>query len=87
MINLSKKLKISKDQIIETHLNKEYFCYMTGFIAGMPFIGDINKNIRVDRLKTPRVKVPRGSVELQSNFVIFILLKALADGILLAILL
>ena len=68
LINLSKKLKISKDQIIETHLNKEYFCYMTGFVAGMPFIGDINKNIRVDRLKTPRVKVPKGSVGITEQF-------------------
>ena len=35
---------------------------MTGFIAGMPFLGDVDKTIRVDRLKTPRVKVPKGSV-------------------------
>ena len=68
LVQLSKKLKISKDQIIETHLNKEYFCYMTGFIAGMPFIGDINKNIRVNRLKTPRVKVPKGSVGITEQF-------------------
>ena len=34
---LSEKLKIEKDKIIQTFLKKEYFCYMTGFIAGMPF--------------------------------------------------
>ena len=41
---------------------------MTGFIAGMPFLGDIHKNIRVDRLNTRRVKVPRGSVGITEQF-------------------
>jgi len=68
LTQLSKQLKISEDQIVEAHLNKEYFCYMTGFIAGMPFLGDINKDIRVQRLKTPRVKVPKGSVGITEQF-------------------
>ena len=34
---LSEKLKIEKDKIIQSFLNKEYFCYMTGFIAGCLF--------------------------------------------------
>ena len=29
---------------------------MTGFIAGMPFLGDLDKNMRANRLETPRVK-------------------------------
>ena len=41
---------------------------MTGFIAGMPFLGDLDKTIRVDRLETPRVKVPKGSVGLTEQF-------------------
>ena len=65
---LSNKLKISENEILEMHLNKEYFCYMTGFIAGMPFLGDIDKKIRVDRLETPRVRVPKGSVGITEQF-------------------
>ena len=65
---LSEKLKIEKDKIIQTFLNKEYFCYMTGFIAGMPFLGDISSNIRLERLETPRVKVPKGSVGITEQF-------------------
>ena len=34
----------------------------------MPFLGDIDETIRVDRLKTPRVKVPKGSVGLTEQF-------------------
>jgi KipI family sensor histidine kinase inhibitor len=41
---------------------------MTGFIAGMPFLGDINKDVRCDRLETPRVKVPKGSVGITEQF-------------------
>ena len=65
---LSEKLKIEKDNIIRSFLNKEYFCYMTGFIAGMPFLGDIDSKIRLQRLETPRVKVPKGSIGITEQF-------------------
>ena len=59
---LSEKLKINENEIIKSFLSKEYFCYMTGFIAGMPFMGDVNESLRLNRLETPRVKVPKGSI-------------------------
>ena len=65
---LSKKLKLTKKEILKFYFSKEYFCYMTGFIAGMPFLGDLEKNIRCDRLETPRVKVPEGSVGITEQF-------------------
>jgi len=66
---LEKKLSLSKEEIYENFLKKEYFCYMTGFIAGMPFLGDLEKNMRANRLETPRVKVPKGSIGLTEQFV------------------
>jgi inhibitor of KinA len=68
IIRLTEKLNINKDQILESYFDKEYFCYMTGFIAGMPFLGDLNENIRCDRLETPRVKMPKGSVGITEQF-------------------
>ena len=65
---LSEKLNLQKNEILKLYLNKEYFCYMTGFIAGMPFLGDINKNLRIDRLQTLRVRVPKGSVGITEQF-------------------
>jgi len=65
---LSKKLNLSKEEILKFFFEKEYFCYMTGFIAGMPFLGDINEKIRCNRLETPRVKVPKGSVGITEQF-------------------
>ena len=65
---LSLKLNLTKKEILDTYLNNEYFCYMTGFIAGMPFLGDIDKKIRLERLETPRVKVPKGAVGITEQF-------------------
>ena len=65
---LVKRLNTNKNEILKLYFDKEYFCYMTGFIAGMPFLGDLNDNIRCDRLETPRVKVPKGSVGITEQF-------------------
>lgn len=65
---LEEKLLLSKEKIYNNFFNKEYFCYMTGFIAGMPFLGDLDKSMRAKRLETPRVKVPKGSVGLTEQF-------------------
>jgi len=65
---LNKLTNKSKEEILELFLSKEYFCYMTGFIAGMPFLGDIDQTIQCPRLETPRVKVPEGSIGLTEQF-------------------
>ena len=61
-------LNIKFEKLLEIFFNKEYFCYMTGFIAGMPFLGDVEKKLRTKRLQTPRVKVPKGSIGLTEQF-------------------
>ena len=65
---LEKKFKISKTKIYEKFFSKEYFCYMTGFIAGLPFLGDLDQSLKSKRLETPRVKIPKGSVGLVEQF-------------------
>ncbi len=65
---LERKLNKPTGEILERFFSKEYFCYMTGFIAGMPFLGDIDKNLHAKRLETPRVKVPKGSIGLTEQF-------------------
>ena len=66
--NLEKKLNISEDKIFEKFFSKEYYCYMTGFIAGHPFLGDTDSSLRAQRLETPRVKIPKGSVGITEQF-------------------
>ena len=65
---LEEILNLKKEKIYENFFAKEFFCYMTGFIAGMPFLGDLEKNLRAKRLDTPRVKVPKGSIGLTEQF-------------------
>ena len=65
---LEEKLQITRDKIYEKFFGEEFFCYMTGFIAGMPFLGDLENELQAKRLETPRVKVPKGSVGLTEQF-------------------
>jgi KipI family sensor histidine kinase inhibitor len=68
MGKLEKKTNLDRDEILEIFFKKEFFCYMTGFIAGMPFLGDLDEKMRAQRLETPRVKVPKGSIGLTEQF-------------------
>jgi len=65
---LEEKLQITRDKIYEKFFGMEFFCFMTGFIAGMPFLGDLENELQAKRLETPRVKVPKGSVGLTEQF-------------------
>ena len=66
--NMSKVLKINKEEIINIHLNTNFFIYMIGFVPGHPFMGDLNSKLFLNRLKTPRVKIPAGSVGIVEKF-------------------
>jgi KipI family sensor histidine kinase inhibitor len=66
--NISKTLKINRDEIINIHLNTDFFVYMVGFIPGHPFMGDLNSKLFLNRLKTPRVKIPAGSIGIVEKF-------------------
>tara|TARA_B100001123_G_scaffold49975_1_gene51430 strand:- start:874 stop:1560 length:687 start_codon:yes stop_codon:yes gene_type:complete len=68
LTNMSKTLKIEKDEIINIHLNTDFFIYMVGFVPGHPFMGDLNSKLFLNRLKTPRVKIPAGSVGIVEKF-------------------
>ena len=68
IVRLENKLNLKREKIYENFFSEEFFCYMTGFIAGMPFLGDLSKNMRAKRLETPRVRVPKGSVALTEQF-------------------
>ena len=66
--NISKVLKLDKQEIINIHLNTVFFIYMIGFVPGHPFMGDLNSKLYLNRLNTPRVKIPAGSVGIVEKF-------------------
>ena len=66
--NISKSLKIDINEIINIHSKTEFFVYMIGFVPGHPFMGDLDSKLFLNRLKTPRIKVPAGSVGIVEKF-------------------
>lgn len=62
-INLiANHLKLSKNEIINTHTNNDYLVYFMGFMPGFMYLGGLDKKIHFKRKSIPLLKVPKGSV-------------------------
>ncbi len=59
---LAESAKISVEQAVELHAKTEYTVYFLGFIAGFPYMGEVDPKIRASRRSMPRKHIPRGSV-------------------------
>ncbi len=53
---------LTVDEVIGYHTKPEYIVYFLGFSPGFPYLGEMLKEISASRLKTPRIKIPAGSV-------------------------
>lgn len=53
---------LTEDEVVRFHSGREYTVYMIGFVAGFPYLGVVADEIATPRLKTPRLRVPAGSV-------------------------
>jgi KipI family sensor histidine kinase inhibitor len=52
----------TQEEVIKIHTSTEYLIYMLGFTPGFTYLGGMSDEIAAPRLKTPRVKIPAGSV-------------------------
>jgi len=59
--------ELSLDKFIDLHSNQTYMIYAIGFCPVFAFLGMVDKRIQIPRLKTPRVKIPAGSVGIADN--------------------
>lgn len=59
---LEQELKISREDIIETHSSQTYQVYMLGFLPGFPYLGVLDKSLHCSRKAIPRTKVPARSI-------------------------
>lgn len=50
------------EEVVQIHTSTEYLIYMLGFTPGFTYLGGMSDEIATPRLKTPRVKIPAGSV-------------------------
>ncbi len=53
---------LSINDVVRIHSSRTYLCYAIGFTPGFIYLGEVDKRIAVPRLKTPRVRVPAGSI-------------------------
>lgn len=53
---------MNEQEVIKIHCNNIYHVFFLGFAPGFPFLGGMNKNISTPRKRSPRLKIPRGSV-------------------------
>jgi len=53
---------LSEDEVIKIHSSTDYRIYMLGFTPGFSYLGGMSEKIAAPRLKTPRTKIPGGSV-------------------------
>ncbi len=53
---------LSVEEVIGIHSGADYPVYMIGFTPGFPYLGGVAEAIAAPRLKTPRTRVPAGSV-------------------------
>ncbi|MCA1059835.1 5-oxoprolinase subunit PxpB [Rossellomorea aquimaris] len=54
--------QLTTEEIISKHANGDYLVYMIGFAPGFPYIGGMSPDIATPRRKSPRLKIPAGSV-------------------------
>lgn len=54
--------KISVDEIIKIHSSSIYVVHMIGFVPGFAYLGGMDTRLSTPRRKTPRAKVPSGSI-------------------------
>ncbi|ROR02998.1 5-oxoprolinase subunit PxpB [Desulfosoma caldarium] len=53
---------LTEDEVVRRHTAATYHVYMIGFTPGFPYLGGLDGRIATPRKKTPRPKVPAGSV-------------------------
>jgi inhibitor of KinA len=53
---------LTPEEVIRLHSHQPYRVYMLGFAPGFPYLGGVDPRIACPRLKTPRTRVPAGSV-------------------------
>jgi KipI family sensor histidine kinase inhibitor len=64
---VSKTLKLSKDELIKQHTSYQYIVYGIGFLPGFMYLGGVPESLEIPRRAEPRLQVAKGSVGLASK--------------------
>ncbi len=55
-------LNLSEDDVIRLHTGTVYTVFFLGFVPGFAYLGELPPPLHIQRLATPRTRVPPGSV-------------------------
>jgi KipI family sensor histidine kinase inhibitor len=64
---VAKRTSLSTQQVVERHSGPIYHVYMLGFLPGQAYMGEVAAELALDRLETPRTKIPAGSLAIASR--------------------
>jgi inhibitor of KinA len=59
---VAKRTSLSVQQVIEKHSAPTYYVYMLGFLPGQAYMGEVAAELALNRLETPRTRIPAGSL-------------------------
>ena len=63
----SKKISLSKEEIIQIHSSKTYYIHMYGFLPGFMYLGGLDSKLFLKRKNIPSRRVLKGSVAVGGN--------------------
>lgn len=64
---IAARAKMTTEETIDVFVSRTYYVYMMGFIAGIPYMGNIDDRLAAPRRSSPRLKVPKGSVAIANK--------------------
>jgi inhibitor of KinA len=59
--------RMAVDEVVRRHHGREYRVYMVGFVPGFAYMATVDPAIGAPRRRTPRLRVPKGSVAVASG--------------------
>ncbi len=62
LVELSERIQLSVQHIIELHSSSQYTIYALGFLPGFMYLGGLDPKLHVPRRDTPRLKINKGDV-------------------------
>jgi len=65
--DVARRTSLTTQQVVERHSAPIYHVYMLGFLPGQAYIGEVAAELALDRLETPRMRIPAGSLAIAST--------------------
>jgi KipI family sensor histidine kinase inhibitor len=58
---------LQPDEVVSRHASRDYRVFMVGFVPGFAYLAEVDPSIAAPRRKSPRLRVPPGSVGIASG--------------------